>query len=45
MIAQVYYNGHIDPVGEGLVKGAAAWGTLFGQVFFGIYVLYRYYVG
>ena len=28
MIAVVYFNGKIDPTGEGLVKGAAAWGTL-----------------
>lgn len=35
MIEQVYYEGNIDPVGEGLVKGSAAWGTLIGQLFFG----------
>lgn len=35
MIAIVYYKGPIDSSGEGLVKAAAAWGTLTGQLLFG----------
>jgi voltage-gated potassium channel Kch len=42
MLSIVYFDGKIDPLGEGLVKGAAAWGTLFGQLVFGI--LYLYFV-
>jgi len=36
MISMVYFKGELDSFSDGLVKSSAQWGTLIGQITFGI---------